>query len=258
MKMDKTILNGIEIAYHAPEGDGAPILFLHGFPLDHTIWEETIQSLGEDARCITMDLRGHGESEVPPPGYSLEDMADDAAALLDFLKIEKAIIAGHSMGGYIPLAFAANHADRLAGLALISTQAAADSPERREARYAQAEEVLEKGTRVIADAMASKLAADPALAAPLHALMMRTSPQGVAGALQAMAAGPDRTPILPNISAATVIVAGLQDAILPVDRSREMAAKIPGARLVNIVEAGHMPMMEAPELVAGALKFILP
>ena len=255
--MKKETLNGIQIAFDASESDGAPVLFLHGFPLDHSIWDEVRDELEEDARPIVMDLRGHGESEAPAPGYTLLDMADDVAALLDFLNVDRALIAGHSMGGYLALAFARRYPERLSGLALISTQAAADSPERRAARLAQAEEVLAKGTRVVADAMASKLAADPSLEAPLHALMMKTSPQGVAGALHAMASRADSTEFLPNIRVPTVILAGLQDAILPVERSREMAAKIPNARLITIVEAGHMPMMEAPELVAGALKFIL-
>ncbi|RME87096.1 MAG: alpha/beta fold hydrolase [Anaerolineae bacterium] len=250
--MNYVNVNGITLAYER-RGRGAPLVLLHGFPLDHTIWDEVAPLLEGRADVILPDLRGHGASEAPESSYSIDDMADDVTALLDHLGVERATVVGHSMGGYVALAFAQRHLDRLAGLGLVATHAAADSPERRAAREAQMKEVAEKGVAPLAEGMSAKLTRDPALAARLRNLILKTKPAGVIGALRAMAGRPDRREFLPSVDVPAVVVIGLDDAILPPELGREMASLLPQARLFEIAGVGHMPMMEAPRQVAEAL-----
>ena len=124
--MEKVNVNGIQLAY-ARKGTGKPLVLIHGYPLDHTIWNEVAPLLESDFDIILPDLRGFGGSDVVESQYKISDMAADIAGLMDALGIEKAAIAGHSMGGYISLAFARAYPSRVAGLGLIASQALADA-----------------------------------------------------------------------------------------------------------------------------------
>ncbi len=108
-------------------------MLIHGFPLDHTSWNEVATLLENDFDLILPDLRGFGQSTTVETPYTMSDMADDLAGLLDHLGIEKVALAGHSMGGYVALAFAKKYPQRVSGLGLVASQAAADSPERKAA-----------------------------------------------------------------------------------------------------------------------------
>ncbi len=188
--MLKTNINGNSIAYERG-GKGKTMVLIHGFPLDHTIWEPIVPLLETKADVIMPDLRGFGESAVPPADYRLTDLAADLLALLDELKIDQAVIAGHSMGGYVALAFAHAYPGRILGLGLVSSQALADSPERKAARYKEAEDVLSNGVGEVATGMSGKLTANTGLQAKMKELILRQSPQGLATALRAMAERPD-------------------------------------------------------------------
>ena len=114
----KTIsVNGINLAY-TRRGQGIPLVLIHGFPLDHTSWDEVAPILENKFDVILPDLRGFGQSTTIESPYSMADMADDIARLLDDLGIEKAAIAGHSMGGYVALAFLKKYPQRVIGLGL--------------------------------------------------------------------------------------------------------------------------------------------
>lgn len=136
--------NNISLAYERI-GRGAPLVLIHGFPLDHTIWDEVVPLLKDDFDLILPDLRGMGGSDAVDAPYTMTDLADDIASLLDHLGLDAAFLAGHSMGGYVALAFAAAYPRRVRGLALVSSQAAADPPERKAGRYAQAHQIAENG-----------------------------------------------------------------------------------------------------------------
>ena len=142
--MQFALVNHIRIAYER-RGSGVPLVLLHGFPLDHSIWELILPWIDNKADLILPDLRGFGKSDGPDGTYTMEVLASDVFGILDYLKIAKAVIAGHSMGGYIALAFARLYPDRLLGLGLISTQATADTQERKSGRYETAESVEERG-----------------------------------------------------------------------------------------------------------------
>jgi len=186
----------------------------------------------------------------------MEDYALDLAGLLDHLGIQKAAIAGHSMGGYVALAFARLFPERLRGLGLISSQVLADPEERKEGRYKSAAEVAEHGISSVVEAMAPKFTSDVKLQAFARESMEQQQPAAYIGALKAMAERVDSTPLLSSFHFPVVLIHGDADALIPIDRAREVKAALPQAHLVEISGAGHMPMMEAKEKTAEALKHL--
>ena len=242
---------------HLRTSSGQPLLLLHGFPLDHSIWLPLLPRLESHFDLILPDLAGLGHSPLPRPDTHLTDMAAALADLLRGLGLPRAFVAGHSMGGYVALAFARQSPEMLLGLGLISTQALPDNPERQAARHQTAAEVAEKGPGVVADAMAAKLSANPAHEALLRETILRQPVPGIVNALKAMAARPDTTDLLPSLDCPVSIVHGLDDALIPPERAREMKALLPNPHLTELPGIGHMPMLEAPPETAEALKKLL-
>jgi pimeloyl-ACP methyl ester carboxylesterase len=251
--MLKMTVNEVELAYER-RGKGKPLVLIHGYPLDHSIWEPVVPWLEKDFDLILPDLPGFGGSEPLGGDCSMEGYASVAAGLLDGLGIQKAFVAGHSMGGYVALSFARAYPKRTLGLGLLASQAVADTPERKSGRYQTAERVEANGVGEVAESMPGLLTADAALQAKLKQLILRQSPTGVAGALRAMAERPDMTSSLAGFDFPVVVVHGLADKIMPVERAFEVRAAVKNGHLIEIKGAGHMPMMEAPELTAEALK----
>jgi len=254
--MLKITVNSFELAYEC-RGQGVPLVLIHGYPLDHTIWNPVVSLLENNFDLILPDLRGFGESGTTPTPYLLADMAADIAALLVFLKIKKAVIAGHSMGGYVALAFARYHPSFVRGLGLVASQAIADLPEKKTGRYQEAEHTLAHGVGDVAEGMSTKLTLDPALQTKLKELMSKQRPEGVAGALRAMAERPDSRDILSGFDFPVVIIHGLEDKLIPIQRARDIKAAVKKGFLIEIEGVGHMPMMEAPQVTAEALKTLL-
>ncbi len=252
MEMQKVNIDGINIAY-ARRGQGAPLVLIHGYPLDHSIWEELVPLLEPDFDLIIPDMRGFGDSDVMPADDSILEYASDIAGLLSQLRINKAYVAGHSMGGYVALAFARMYEERVNGLAMVSSQMAADTQERKQGRYATAEKVLAEGAQPVVDAMATKLSADPAIQQFVGDVISRQPPQGIASALRAMANRPDSSDIFKVFPFPVVIVHGDADMLIPVERGQEMKDALPAAHYVELPGVGHMPMMEEPKGVSQAL-----
>lgn len=251
--MNKIALNGIELAYQR-RGKGMPLVLIHGYPFDHSIWNGIAPLLENDFDLIIPDVRGFGESTTIDSPYSISDIASDLAALLDSLEVEQTALAGHSMGGYVALAFAKVFPDRVKGLALISSQAAGDTLERKEGRYKTASDVAEKGVQIVADAMTDKLSPSQSVRDIVRPLIVRQSATGVAGALKAMAEREDLTSFIVSFKAPLVLLHGDADELIPMERAREIKSLLPSAHLVELAGAGHMPMMEMPKETAAALK----
>lgn len=249
----KLKVNGIQM-YVEVRGTGLPIILLHGFPLDHTIWRLVAARLEGDAQVILPDLRGHGQTESPAGAYSMSLMAQDVAALMDILQIPQAVLVGHSMGGYASLAFARDYPQRLLGLGMVASQAAADTLERQAGRYQTAAQVEQMGTKAIAASMADRLVAKKELAAELEALILSTSAVGVVGTLKGLAERPDMAAFLGNIQVPATVVPGEADVLIPLDKASELAQGLPRCQLVTLPGVGHMPMLEAPEETAAALR----
>jgi 3-oxoadipate enol-lactonase len=243
--------------YYDEHGQGFPVVFLHGFPFDHTIWEPLVPDLSADARLILPDLRGFGRSPVTEGVYGMRLLAEDIVRLLDRMNIEKCVVVGHSMGGYVSLAFANAYPGRLAGLGLIATQAAADTPERRQARYKTADAVAHRGARVVASDMVSNLTPKTELQDAIRGLILRAQPDGIVGSLKGMAERVDMTGLLNTISVPAVVIAGTADQLLPMERMHTLAQMLPKGWLVEVQGGGHMLMMEEPQHVAGALRQLI-
>lgn len=255
--MNTVTVNGINLAY-AQHGKGKPIVLIHGFPLDHSIWEETVGYLQDKFQLIVTDLRGFGRSSTPAGSYSLEDMASDIAGLLDYLELDKTTLVGHSMGGYIGLAFARLYPNRLAGLALVSTQAQGDTSEQKKGRYETAARVSEGGVDIVLDAMMTKFSAEPKIQQSISEIIASQDPPGVAGALKAMAERPDSSPVLSGARFPILIVHGDNDQLIPIQRAEQMKELNNTAELIVLEGVGHLPMMEVPGDLAKEIEgFIL-
>jgi 3-oxoadipate enol-lactonase len=231
-------------------GEGAPLVLLHAFPFDHRMWKG-IPVPGR--RVIAPDLRGFGESPLRP--FTIADLADDVASLLDALALPRAAVGGISMGGYVALAFAHRHRGRLEALVLADTKAAPDSPEARQARDEAITLVETQGSEVYLERQVPRLlsARAPESVRTELRTLGRQRPESLVAGLTALRDRPDRRPELPRITCPTLIVVGAEDAITPPAESRAMAQAIPGARLVELPGAGHLANLEAPQAFAAAL-----
>jgi len=245
-------------------GQGKPLLLVHGYPLDHSMWRGQLDGLANRCRVIIPDLRGFGASDVTPGTVTMEQMADDLAGLLDVLKISQpTLFCGLSMGGYVAWQFALKHRARLAALILCDTRAAADTPEAAAGRRKTAERVLAEGTAVAAEALLPKLfgpatfAQQPQIVEATRQVILRTRPEGVAAALRGMAERPDVTPRLSEIDVPALVLCGEHDGISPPDEMRQFAARMPQARFVEMPNAGHMAPLEQPMAVNTAIREFL-
>lgn len=248
--------------YYAEQGHGLPVLFIHGFPFDHTIWQAQAGALSEHFRIITPDLRGHGQSPSPDGVYHMDLLAQDMIALLDSLDIGRAVWVGHSVGGYSTMAALRLAPERIAGIALVATQPYADPEDRRAGRLAMAERALKEGSTFVAESMLKTIfAPDYDLQSPLARrifdLMRHTPPPGVAGIQRGMAQRPDSTETLRGVHVPAVVIAGAADQLVALNVVRQMAQIIPQAGLVEIARAGHLPMIEQPEATTAALREFL-
>lgn len=255
----RATINGIAMNYEV-HGEGAPVLFVHGFPLSGEMWKASAAELKSTYKVIVPDLRGHGGSEATKEA-SMADYANDLAGLLNHLKETRpAVVVGLSMGGYVAMEFYRRHRKHVRALALVDTRAEADTPEGAKGRKETAEKVLKDGSKVVADAMVGKLFA-PDVAAGLkekwQATMAGTPPQGVAAALHAMAGRIDSTSTLQSIEVPVLIVVGDKDVITPPELAQKMNAAAKGSRLEVIAGAGHMAPVEKPEVFNPILKKFL-
>lgn len=246
------------------EGAGAPLLLIHGFPLDHTMWREQIRHFSEARRVIAPDLRGFGESDVTPGTVTMQRFADDLAKLLDALRIRVPVcFCGLSMGGYVAWQFAQLHRRRLGSLILCDTRAIADDEAGKRNRQVVATRVLNDGPAFIADSMPEKLfskrtqADRPKLIAETQDVIRRTPAEGVAAAARGMAARPDVTSLLSGIDVPTLVIVGEEDAISPPDEMRRIADAITVSRFVCVPNAGHMAPLEEPAAVNTAIEEFL-
>jgi 3-oxoadipate enol-lactonase len=232
-------------------GDGPPVLFVHGFPLDRTLWRPVVSML-TGWRRIAPDLRGMGLSDAPPAGYTIAEYADDLVALLDALHVEQAIVCGLSMGGYVALDMLRRHPARVQGLILLNTRAGADDAEGRARRDAMIARVRRDGTGFLGEDMVPKLLAAtsietmPEVVRQVSAMVTGSPPDGIAGALAAMRDRHDSLDLLPGIAVPTLVVAGSDDQLIPLAESRAMASAIPHAHFAVVPAAGHLAPLEQP------------
>lgn len=242
--------NDFTLAYQ-DSCSGPTILLIHGFPLNSSMWESQIEDLSDMARVLAPDLRGFGLSEATPAPYSMEMMADDCMGLLDSLGVqEPVIVCGLSMGGYIAFEFYRRFPDWVAALVLTATRAGADDEAGRASRDKMIASVRERGVEPVSRAMVPKLLApdtyerNEMLVNFVREMVETSTPEGLVGALEAMKARPDSTPMLADISVPVLIIHGEADQIIPVSQAEAMRDAIPNTKLVVLPGAGHLPNLE--------------
>ncbi len=245
-------INNISLAFN-DQGTGAPLVFLHAFPLNRCMWVEQELALSPQFRVLTIDLRGHGESDAPLWRYTLDQAADDVIGLLDHLSIRQAVFVGLSMGGYILFALHRRYADRVRGLVLANTRAQADTVEGKEGRFQMAQTAYKNGPSAIADIMIPKLLSaatiqtKPELVGRVRAMIEGNQISGIAGDLMAMAERPDSVSLLGQITCPTQIIVGELDLPTSPSDAKLMADRISGARLTIIPGAAHLSNLERPD-----------
>lgn len=258
----KTEINGITINYR-DEGAGLPVICIHAFPLNQSMWDEQARALKNHCRVVTLDLRGFGNSDATEGLCSMSQMASDIRQLMKSLSIDRAVLAGISMGGYIALAFYRDYPQMVRAMVLANTRATADTDEARERRMKSAERAERDKAAAIADDMVSIAFAQataetqPRLIQRLRAMIEANSPQSMAAAQRGMAARQDSTGLLSRIDFPVLIIAGSDDRIAPLAEMESLREQIPASRLAVIEGAGHFSNMErADEFNQALLDFI--
>lgn len=246
------VINGITMAYD-DAGSGPAVVLVHGFPLCRRMWQSQIKALTTAGyRVIIPDLRGFGESDAPEGPYSMDIFADDVVALLDHLQVEKAVVGGMSMGGYVLFNLLERYPQRLAGACFIVTRAGADDEAGKRRRLQLAQDVMRLGPQVVADAFETLLFATeslterPKLVAEVYGWMVANDSRGLAGGLLAMRERKDYTPLLSGFKLPSLAIGAEGDKAAPPDNARVIAAGVPGCRLCIVPEAGHMANLEHP------------
>ncbi|GAA3819405.1 alpha/beta fold hydrolase [Sphaerisporangium flaviroseum] len=261
--MGRAFVNGITVGYD-DRGEGAPLVLIHGHPFDRSMWAPQLTEFaGAGLRVIAPDLRGYGESTVVPGKTSLDTFARDIAALLDHLGLDQVVIGGLSMGGQIVMEFCRLFPGRVRGLLLADTFAQAETGEGRELRGRQADRLLREGMRPYADEVLAKMVAPyniealPEVAEHVLGMMRAAPPEGAAAALRGRAERPDYGDLLPRITVPALVVVGRDDEYTPVADAEFMHRRIPGATLVVVDGAAHLPNLERPAEFNRALHALL-
>jgi 3-oxoadipate enol-lactonase len=232
-----------------------PVIFLHGFPFSHRMWQHQLDLAATLYHTIAYDIRGHGSSDVGDGQYSIEGHVDDLFGVMDHLAIQRAVVVGLSMGGYITLRALERNPERFLGVALCNTRSEADTDEGRINRAIAARKVKTTGSAAYADEFVAKVFWEQSLKRTSPAVQLirdviaHTPPLSIAGTLLALAGRTDTTHSLGMIRVPTMLLVGEYDAITPPACSQSMHSWIAGSELHVIRNAGHMSPLENPEAV---------
>jgi pimeloyl-ACP methyl ester carboxylesterase len=254
----KTHVNGVTIAYD-DRGAGLPIVFLHAFPLNRRMWAQQEAVLSQRFRTLSIDLRGHGESDAPFWRYSLEQYAQDVKEVLAGLGIAKALFVGLSMGGYLAFTLYRLYPEQVLGLVFADTRAEADTPEQARWRFDLAQRTAAIGSSAVIAEMLPKLLApkryerDPDLVDQVRAMQAAAPIPGIIGDLMAMAERRDSTELLSSITVPVLFLVGQDDVLTKPADAERMAKRIPHSELIVIPDAGHLSNMEQPDYFNRAI-----
>jgi 3-oxoadipate enol-lactonase len=262
----KVALNNTQIAY-SDHGVGLPVIFLHAFPLNRTMWDGDIAGLLVEHRyrLVSLDWRGFGESDAPGEGEvsTMDVLAGDVVALMDHLGIEQAVLCGLSMGGYVAFACLRQYVPRIAGLILADTRPAADPPDRQASREEVARVAETQGSEAIADLQLPRLISDytrqnnSSLETRVRQMINAATQSGIAAASRGMAQRADSSDLLAGISCPTLVIAGQDDALIPLSETQSYAERIPGVQFAVIPNAGHLSNLEQPDVFLASVSGFL-
>ncbi len=235
------------------------VVLLHGYLESLLVWEEFVSRLFKQVRVITLDLPGHGISEVRGEMHSMEYLADTVKGALDTLGIERCTLVGHSMGGYVALAFCERHPERLEGLILLSSTPNADTPEKAENRRREIALVKagkkETLARVAPEAgfAVENRSRLKELIEELTEQVFLTEEEGIVALLNGMIERPDRNEVLRKSAVRQLFILGRKDGYIPLEAAEKMVSEHPQAEVVWLDNSGHMGFVEEPEKCAAAL-----
>lgn len=246
-------IDDITINYNDLGEGKLPIIFIHGFPFDKSSWQPQLDYLRQYDRIITYDLRGYGNSTLNQEKISITMLADDLIKFMDALQIQKAIVCGLSMGGYILLNALNRYPKRFAAIILSDTQCIADTPEAKEKRYKNIALLESGGLSEFTENMIKNLfytesfTTKKETVASLKKVMLSASPDVISETLRALAAREEMCYTLENIIIPTLIITGKEDKAVSPQQSTFMHQQIPRSILNIIDKAGHLPNLEKPE-----------
>jgi pimeloyl-ACP methyl ester carboxylesterase len=228
------------------QGRGAPVLLIHAFPLDHTMWDPQVKFFADRFRVITPDIPGFGDSDNIGP-WSIPQLAAEMVALIDHLALERCVIAGLSLGGYIALSIAVKHPGVVARLILAHTRSRADTETERASRTDLIAALEKDGTSILPSRLLPRLLgpnAAESVRQQVAAMVERANREACIHAITAMRERPDMTVKLPEIACPTMVVAGDSDVIIPVEECQKMASMIPQGTIAVIPKTGHLSNLE--------------
>jgi 3-oxoadipate enol-lactonase len=260
----KASLNAISINYveRGPK-DGLPLVFIHGFPFSLEMWEPQARAFSEKYRTLAYDLRGHGSSDAGDGQYTIDFFVDDLLALLDRLGIEKAVLCGLSMGGYITLRTVERSPERVKGIILCNTRSESDSNEAKTRRSNTIKTVKTRGVEEFAEdfvkSIFSKVTVQsrPEIVEKIKRIILKTSPLGICGTQLALSSRTDSTPMLISINVPVLILVGEHDILTPPSAAQALHEKIAGSELHVIPGAAHMSNLENTEMFNALVEAFL-
>jgi 3-oxoadipate enol-lactonase len=239
------------------------IIFVHGFPYDHQMWDKVTDSLSDEYYCVTYDIRGLGNSDAGDGQYTIEMFADDLIYVIDKMKLEKPVLAGLSMGGYISLRAVEKYPDRFTALILCDTKSEADNNQAKTKRAQGIKTINEKGLESFVQEFVPTCFAEESINSlgkdyeEIFQRSLKHNPKGVKGCLLAMAGRTDTTDNLQNINIPALLICGEKDKLTPPDIMKEMSKKIKGSRFLVIPGSGHMTPVENPGSVISEIRKFL-
>jgi len=258
----RVTMNGYALAVE-DGGRGTPLVLLHGFPLSSAVFSPIRPTVERAGRLITVDLRGFGSSDAPQGPYGMDGLAEDVVRVADHLGLDRFVLGGHSMGGYVAFRLAARHRDRLSGLVLMDTRAAADTPDGVERRRAAIATIAGGGRHAFLDGFLPLLVGPstrdrrPGVMERLRSMAAGIPDHVLTGCLEGMMTRPDSRDLLAGLDLPALVMVGAEDAVTPPAESRALADALPRGRLSVVPHAGHTPSLEQPTIVGEAISRFL-
>ena len=258
----KKIINDLSV-YISGNNESKTILFVHGFPFDHTMWQIQIDEFSKDYNCVLYDIRGLGESPAGDGQFTMESFVDDLETILDELKLNRPILCGLSMGGYISLRAVERIQEKFSAAILCDTRSESDNNEGKLKRAAGIKRINKEGLALFAKDFITNCFGDDFKQNRKEAFQKiiekssRFNPTGVKGSLLAMLSRSDTTASLGKINIPTLLICGEEDALTPPSIMKDMFHKINNAEFVEIPKAGHMTPIENPLLVNKSIRDFL-
>lgn len=265
MKRKRVRINDISVSYLTNEVTSPQItvIFIHGFPFNKNMWLPQLNDIPEGIKVLAYDIRGHGGSTSGHGFFNMDVFADDLIAIIEKLELNKVVVCGCSMGGYIALRAYEKNPELFSGLILNDTHAFADTNSTKLNRFDTIQSVLTYGKRVFAIGFTKKVVSrktiteKPEVVELIKSTIRRNSERDICATLLALASRTDTSGSLKNINVPVLVIRGEEDELISFDQVNFMVNEIKDVRYVEIAECGHLPNLENPSRFNGEMKNFL-